>query len=167
MADLRTDFKDDIYSGNRKYIQTTNEDGTVSFSDSTTYEQRGDAFGANELNAITKEVNRKADKTDIPESLPADGGDADTVNGHTVESDVPANANFVSDSQIANWNGKANGSHTHPASQVTAGALPIGVTATNGTDYGTSRVRNIYAGTADLTPGVSALASGSIYIVYE
>ena len=32
---------------------------------------------------------------------------------------------------------------------------------------GDSQVRNIYAGTTDLTPGVSPLPSGDIYIVYE
>ena len=31
----------------------------------------------------------------IPSSLPANGGNADTVNGHTVNSDVPANAKFT------------------------------------------------------------------------
>lgn len=31
----------------------------------------------------------------IPSSLPANGGNADTVNGHTVNSDVPANAEFT------------------------------------------------------------------------
>lgn len=34
-------------------------------------------------------------KTDIPTTLPADGGDADTVSGHTVSTDVPANAKFT------------------------------------------------------------------------
>lgn len=36
-----------------------------------------------------------AKKTDIPESLPADGGDAGTVNGHTVNADVPEGAKFT------------------------------------------------------------------------
>ena len=36
-----------------------------------------------------------SDITGVPTSLPADGGDSDTVNGHTVESDVPANAKFT------------------------------------------------------------------------
>ncbi len=35
-----------------------------------------------------------AKKTDIPTSLPANGGNADTVSGHTVGADVPANAKF-------------------------------------------------------------------------
>ena len=57
---LKTDFKDDIFQGNRKYLQIKNEDGTVSFQDVTTYEQEGDYFGAAELNQITGEVNKKA-----------------------------------------------------------------------------------------------------------
>lgn len=32
---------------------------------------------------------------DFPTSIPADGGNAETVNGHTVESNVPANAKFT------------------------------------------------------------------------
>lgn len=36
-----------------------------------------------------------AKTTDIPEKLPANGGNADTVNKHTVESDVPADAIFT------------------------------------------------------------------------
>ncbi|EET60438.1 hypothetical protein BRYFOR_07634 [Marvinbryantia formatexigens DSM 14469] len=67
-----------------------------------------------------------------PESLPADGGNADTVGGHTVEADVPAGAKFtdtvyqhpashaasmitqdathrfVSDAEKTAWSGKAN-----------------------------------------------------------
>lgn len=36
-----------------------------------------------------------AKKTEIPQALPADGGDAHTVNGHTVEVNVPAEAKFT------------------------------------------------------------------------
>lgn len=43
----------------------------------------------------------KADLSDIPTELPANGGNADTVNGHTVESDVPANAKFT-DTKVTN-----------------------------------------------------------------
>lgn len=34
-------------------------------------------------------------KSEIPKSLPADGGDAETVNGHTVNEDVPEGAKFT------------------------------------------------------------------------
>ena len=37
----------------------------------------------------------KANKTDIPTTLPANGGTADTVGGHTVNFDVPENAVFT------------------------------------------------------------------------
>lgn len=36
-----------------------------------------------------------AKKTEIPTELPANGGNSSTVNGHTVDSDVPANAVFT------------------------------------------------------------------------
>lgn len=36
-----------------------------------------------------------AKKTDIPNSLPANGGDASTVNGHSVNEDVPSGAKFT------------------------------------------------------------------------
>ncbi len=69
------------------------------------------------------------------------------------------------DSRLSN--ARTPTSHTHPASQVTAGTLPAGVLATNGTDYGTSRLRNVRASTSDLTAGSSALSNGEIYLVYE
>lgn len=39
-----------------------------------------------------------------PTSLPADGGNADTVNGHTVESDVPADLSTLLGSISTNYN---------------------------------------------------------------
>lgn len=50
-------------------------------------------------------------KTDIPTTLPADGGNADTVGGHTVATDVPANAKFTD----TIYTHPAN----HPASMIT------------------------------------------------
>ena len=45
--------------------------------------------------AIATLQTDKANKTEIPTSLPANGGNADTVGGHTVKSDVPENAVFT------------------------------------------------------------------------
>lgn len=50
-------------------------------------------------------------KTDIPTSLPADGGNADTIGGHTVAKDVPADAKFTD----TIYTHPAN----HPASMIT------------------------------------------------
>lgn len=88
-------------------------------------------------------INHKHTKsqiTDFPSSLPANGGNANTVNGHSVNSDVPSGAKFtdtntwrgvqdnltstsVSDSLSANQgkvlkglvDGKANTNHSHSA----------------------------------------------------
>ena len=40
-------------------------------------------------------THTKSQITDFPASLPANGGNSSTVNGHTVNSDVPANAKFT------------------------------------------------------------------------
>lgn len=48
--------------------------------------------------AAEDKLAEKADKTEIPTipaELPANGGNADTVNGHTVNADVPENALFT------------------------------------------------------------------------
>lgn len=54
---LKTDYKDDIFSGDRKYAQIDNGDGTVSFTDETEYDQVGDSFGATQINEINGKIN--------------------------------------------------------------------------------------------------------------
>ena len=53
---MKTDWKDDIFT-QRKIRLTENSDGTVTPVDATTYTQKGDSFGAKELNAIGTEIN--------------------------------------------------------------------------------------------------------------
>ena len=50
---------------------------------------------ADKLSEIDTEIGNKANKTELPNELPANGGNADTVNRHTVKSDVPENAVFT------------------------------------------------------------------------
>ena len=59
--------------------------------------------------------------------------------------------------------------HKHSAADVSAGTLGGQVQANAGAAaaLGTAQVRNIQAGTADLTAGSSSLATGEIYLVYE
>ena len=45
--------------------------------------------------AVNIDLSDYAKTTDIPTTLPADGGNADTVNNHTVETDVPTDAVFT------------------------------------------------------------------------
>lgn len=39
--------------------------------------------------------------------------------------------------------------------------------ATGNTSYSTAQLRNIYAGTADMTAGTTTLENGCVYLVYE
>lgn len=59
--------------------------------------------------AAAAHTHAKADITNFPASLPANGGDAATVSGHAVNVDVPAGAKFT------------DTVYTHPNSGVTAG----------------------------------------------
>ena len=61
MADLRTNYKDDILDTSqntkRKYDLIENQDGTYSLDDETVYTQEGDSFGASDINATNTAVN--------------------------------------------------------------------------------------------------------------
>lgn len=54
---LKTNYKNDIYSGKRKYVLTNNDDGTVSLDDATQYQQTGDIFSAEDINATNSAIN--------------------------------------------------------------------------------------------------------------
>ena len=54
---LRTNYKDDVFTGKRKYRMTTNPDTTVSFDDETEYVQQGDTYGAAQLNEANSKIN--------------------------------------------------------------------------------------------------------------
>jgi hypothetical protein len=59
MAALKTNYKDDVFSGNRKYTMINNSDGTVSFVDATVYSQKGDTYGSNDINTQNQAINEK------------------------------------------------------------------------------------------------------------
>lgn len=65
-----------------------------------------------------------AKKTDIPTTLPANGGDAATVNGHKVETDVPSGAVFTDTKAWGSITGKPStfpaAAHTHGNADITA-----------------------------------------------
>ncbi len=54
---LKTDYTNDIFSGNRKYNMITNSDGTVSFTDVTEYTSEGDTFSASDINSVNEVIN--------------------------------------------------------------------------------------------------------------
>ena len=62
---LKTDYKDAVYTGNKKYTITDNGDGTSAITDSTAYEQEGDRFGAKDINATNAAINRLNHVTEV------------------------------------------------------------------------------------------------------
>lgn len=144
------------------------------------------------------------------------GVDAATVNGHTVEKDVPADAQFTDTvythptydaktgvptanqtpafggtfsvtQPVSDGTGHVTGMNTRnvtipatPASASAAGLVNTGAQTFAGnktfngqiipngaSDLGVAQARKIYAGTADIEAGVTALTTGAIYLVYE
>ena len=55
---LKTDYKDDLFEGERKYKMTTDTEGKVTLKDETTYTQKGTSFGALDMNNTNTAVNR-------------------------------------------------------------------------------------------------------------
>lgn len=82
---LKTNYKDDVYEGARRWRISQNDDGTSSITDATTYTQKGDKFGQNDVNAITSEVNRLSNQTEL--TLLAANWSAETP--YTQEVSVP------------------------------------------------------------------------------
>ena len=114
-------------------------------------------------------LGSKADVSQIPTSLPANGGNASTVNGYTVNSNVPSGAKFT-DTVYTHPS-------THPYSMITG--TPTSLPANGGNsdtvdgyhvDLGTNNtygLKPIAMSTFDLVAGSTVTSPGHIYIMYE
>lgn len=58
---LKTNYKDSIFIGDKKFKMITNSDGTISLKDVTEYSEIGDDFGSNDVNSITTKLNELDD----------------------------------------------------------------------------------------------------------
>lgn len=68
MSNLRTDYTDAVWTGNKKYIISSNGDGTSSITDVTVYDNYENSFfGASDANAINEAINAKLDKVILKE----------------------------------------------------------------------------------------------------
>lgn len=168
---LKADYKDDIFSGARKYMQVNNADNTKSFLDVTEYSQEGDYFGANEVNEMATEINRlevdKANKTDIPTKLPANGGNADTVDGkHASDFANVSHTHTKADVGLGNVDNTADANKSVKYANSAGNADTVDGLHVDGT-LGNQSLKPIMASTADLTANVSQLSQGTVYFVYE
>ena len=57
---MKTDYVDAQFSGERKYNISDNADGTKSIEDATSYSVVGDKFGAKDINETNAAINRVA-----------------------------------------------------------------------------------------------------------
>lgn len=105
---------------------------------------------ASELKKLEVEVEKKANKEDIPTELPASGGNADTVGGFTVGASVPANAKFT-DTVYTH-------PATHPASMIMG--LPASLPANGGN---ADTVDNIHISVVTSLP--SGRDANTLYLV--
>lgn len=108
-------------------------------------------------------THTKSQITDFPTSMPANGGNSTTVNGHTVNADVPSGAKFtdttytsksavpggtdvslVTTGEKATWNAKTSnvgtitGVKMNGASKGTSGVVDLGTVLTGGSQTSTS-----------------------------
>lgn len=68
---LKTNYKDDAFSGMRKYRNIDNDDGSYSVEDVTEYQQEGDTYGAEDVNASNRVINKLDNVIEV--TLPLSG----------------------------------------------------------------------------------------------
>lgn len=97
MADLKTDYKDDVLDTEvnelRKYQMIQNEDGTVSFVDVTEYLQVGDSFGSADINETNAEIEEIKDNQEIKYQELEDAIDTKVTNSFTANRALISDAN--------------------------------------------------------------------------
>lgn len=120
--------------------------------------------------SLSGHKHTKADISDFPSSLPANGGNADTVGGFTVKTNVPVDAKFTD-------TGTLTGIKMNGANKGTSGVVDLGTVLTGGSQTSTSSadggsnvytfsdgstitVKNGSKGSAGTTPTVK-VASGT------
>ena len=131
MAELSLDFKNEIINEiineKRRYVMTENEDGTVSFTDATSYSQTGTKYGAEEVIEEREAINQNTnviggDAYDPSKSYAA--GDCFIYNNHLCKALTAISAgaplsegtNYKTTSlenEIAGLNGKSEMRLTH------------------------------------------------------
>lgn len=98
---IEKDIRINVLVGDAEHVSTTIDSSTVFLTQDdlkeyyTKTETTELLSGKADKSYVDGQLEGKADKSEIPASLPANGGNAATVNGHSVNSDVPANAKFT------------------------------------------------------------------------
>ncbi len=112
---LKVNYKDDMFSGKRKYRVTQNADGTISLDDVTNYAQQGDIFTSNDINATNIEVNKNSqglvtERNTTNQQISAERSYVDTkiaAERNTTNTQITAERNYV-DGKVADINSSIN-----------------------------------------------------------
>ena len=136
---LKTDYKDAMFQGSRKYRMVQNDNGTVSFEDVTEYTQEGDSFGAKDINDTNTEVEKKFDSSDVVDPM------------------VTTQAGFAADAKAT---GDALKSQNSKIDSIWSKIYPVGsiYMSVNATNPGT-----LFGGTWQQIQGRFLLAAGGGY----
>lgn len=118
----------------------------------------------NQIEKINNSLSDYAKITDIPTELPANGGNSNTVNNHTVNSDVPANAKFTDtvydDSNITNRLSSAESNLTSHTASTTAHVSDSERTLWNGVSNKVDKVSGKQLSTNDFTSTLLSKLNG-------
>ena len=157
-----TDLKAVCFSGSYNDLSDTPTTATTDTDGLMSAEDKGklDAF------EITTDGGKLHDKdiatTDlIPTSLPANGGNADTVNNHTVKSDVPENAVFT-DTKVTSVD-----NHYEPIGKTTTSASGGTLTDISKSSNGVQVVTGVIKDEAGHVTGVTSAALKSTNTTYK
>ena len=137
-------------------------------ADFITQFEANDAVSRDNFNSRIAEANTAL--TTVQSAATAAQNTANTAATNAAAAQLAAdNAASAAAAAQSTANGKANASHTHEASQVTAGTLAgqVLANATAQATVTTAQLRNIYASTGDMAAGSTALATGAVYLQYE
>lgn len=145
---LKTDYKDDMFSGKRKYQVTNNDDGTISLDDVTTYHQQGDVFSSYDINTTNTAVNQNADGLSDEISTRAQQIAAEQSTRAQQINAVKATRNVTF--PASGWSASAPYSQTVSVSGITSGDSPIiSLYISNNTDAATAKAAKKAYGNVD------------------
>ncbi len=116
-----------------------------------------------------------ANKNPIDSGKKASDFVAASAVGTAAAKNVPTSGNASSTEVVMGndtrlTNSRTPTAHNHSAADINSSSTlgaQVKANATSVQTLGTSQLRNIYAGTSDMTAGTSALTTGDIYVVYE
>lgn len=151
---LSTDYKDAVWTGDRKYKITSNSDGTSGISDSTTYSTQGSSYGAtdmNKTNLVIKEIEGEM-LSNAKISIPSSGWSASTttVDGVAYYTQAKVLTYIYNDSPVI--------------SLAAAGTLP---TVTEQENYAKIAFAVADTSTATLTFYATEKPTGTIYVTVK